>query len=97
MGASVNDTIHIKIQMVKLWQERRVGDDLIDLGVALADPSIKLQEKKQKMREELQHFTNSFQCLATSAPLGHPWYSLPSSYDSNCPDVSKFEVCVSEY
>lgn len=43
MRAAVNDTVHIQIQMVKLWQQRRVGNDLIDLCVPFADPSIKLQ------------------------------------------------------
>jgi hypothetical protein len=42
MGATVNDSIHIEIQMVKLRQQGRVRDNLIDLGIAFTDPSVKL-------------------------------------------------------
>jgi hypothetical protein len=44
--AAVNDSIHIQVQMVKLWQESGVRNDLIDLGIALADPAVKLSETK---------------------------------------------------
>ena len=42
MGTSVNDSIHIQIQMIKLWQQGRIGDNVIDLGIAFADPAVKL-------------------------------------------------------
>jgi hypothetical protein len=45
MGATVNDSIHIEIQMVKLRQQGRVRDNLIDLGIAFTDPSVKLTYK----------------------------------------------------
>jgi hypothetical protein len=44
----MNNAIHVKIQVVKLWQESRVRDDLIDLGVSFTDPSIKLRNKRGK-------------------------------------------------
>lgn len=39
---TVNDTIHIQIQMIKLRQKGRVRDDLIDLGITFGEPSVKL-------------------------------------------------------
>lgn len=48
VSTAVNDTIHIEIQMVKFWQQRRVRNDLIDFCVALTDPAIKLLNKKTR-------------------------------------------------
>jgi hypothetical protein len=47
MRASVNNAVHIEIQVVKLGQERRVGNDLIDLGVSFRYPSVKLSIARQ--------------------------------------------------
>jgi hypothetical protein len=43
MRTPVNDTVHIQVQMIKLGQEGIVGDNLIDLGITLRDPSVKLR------------------------------------------------------
>eukprot|EP00978_Attheya_sp_CCMP212_P003403 scaffold7008_cov40-Attheya_sp.AAC.3 len=48
MGTSMNDTIHIKVQMVKLGQQCRIRNDLIDLGIAFTDPSVKLMDDYPK-------------------------------------------------
>ena len=42
MCAAVDDTIHVKIKVIELWQQSRVGNDLIDLGIPFTDPSVKL-------------------------------------------------------
>jgi hypothetical protein len=36
MRTSVNDTIHIEVEVIEFGQERSIGDDLIDLWVAFA-------------------------------------------------------------
>ena len=36
MRTSVNDTIHIEVEVIEFGQERGIGDDLIDLWVAFA-------------------------------------------------------------
>jgi hypothetical protein len=46
MGAAVNDSIHIEIQMIKLGKEGRIRNDFIDLRVSFTDPSIKLQQER---------------------------------------------------
>ena len=48
MRASVNDPVHIQVQMIKLGQKRRVRHDLIDLGVTFTDPAIKLKKRKEQ-------------------------------------------------
>lgn len=48
VGASVDDAVHIKIQMIKFGQECRIGYNLINLRVTFTDPSVEL-EKKWKM------------------------------------------------
>lgn len=45
VSASVNDSIHIKVKVVEFRQESRVGDNLIDLCVALTEPAVKLSSK----------------------------------------------------
>jgi hypothetical protein len=40
---AVNDSIHIQVQMVKLRQQSGIRNDLIDLGIALTDPAVKLR------------------------------------------------------
>jgi hypothetical protein len=52
MRAPVNNTVHIEIQVVKLGQERRVGNDLIDLRVSFRDPSVKLLINKEIVLKE---------------------------------------------
>jgi hypothetical protein len=52
MRASVNNAVHIEIQVVKLGQERRVGYDLIDLWVSFRDPSVKLYRKRKAIAAE---------------------------------------------
>lgn len=42
MGAAVDDPIHVQVEVVKLWKQRLIGDDLIDLWIALTEPAIKL-------------------------------------------------------
>ena len=44
VGASMDDTIHIEVQMIKLGEERFICNNLVDLGVSLAEPAIKLLE-----------------------------------------------------
>jgi hypothetical protein len=33
MRAAMNDTVHVQIEMIKLWQECRVSHDLVYLGI----------------------------------------------------------------
>ena len=47
MRTSVNDTIHIQIQMVEFRQQGGVGNNLVDLWIPLADPSVKLSSQEQ--------------------------------------------------
>jgi hypothetical protein len=42
MRTSVDDPVHVEIQVIKLRQEGGIGNDFIDLGVPFADPSVKL-------------------------------------------------------
>mmetsp|Transcript_43470 Transcript_43470/g.80905 ORF Transcript_43470/g.80905 Transcript_43470/m.80905 type:complete len:244 (+) Transcript_43470:1116-1847(+) len=42
MRTSVNDTVHVQVQVVELGKEGRVRDYLVDLRIAFADPSVKL-------------------------------------------------------
>ena len=42
MGAAVDDPIHVQIQVVKLWKQRLIGNDLINLWIALTEPAVKL-------------------------------------------------------
>jgi hypothetical protein len=49
MRASMDDSIHIQVQVVKLWQQSRIRNNLIDFRVALTDPSIKLKKKSERV------------------------------------------------
>lgn len=40
--APVNDAVHVQVEMIELRQQSIVRDNLIDLGVALRDPSVEL-------------------------------------------------------
>jgi hypothetical protein len=40
--AAVDNPIHVEIQVVKLGQQGIVSDNLVNLGVALGNPAIKL-------------------------------------------------------
>lgn len=42
VGASMDDTVHVKVQMIEFRQQRRVWYNLIDFGVAFANPSVEL-------------------------------------------------------
>jgi hypothetical protein len=42
MSTSMNNSIHIEIEMVKLGQQRCIRNDLVDLRIAFRDPSVKL-------------------------------------------------------
>ncbi len=42
VGAAVDDPIHVQVEVVKLWKQRLIGDDLIDFWIALTEPAIKL-------------------------------------------------------
>jgi len=43
----VDDTVHVQIEVVKLREERRVRDDMVDLGVAFANPSVELESQNK--------------------------------------------------
>ena len=43
MSTSVDNTIHIQVQVIKFRQECFIGNDLIDFGVALTEPSVELR------------------------------------------------------
>lgn len=42
MRASMNDTVHIQIQMIKLGQQGIVRHNLVDFGITFGNPPIKL-------------------------------------------------------
>lgn len=42
MRTSVNDTVHIQVQMVKLGKQGLIGDDLVDFWITLTEPSVEL-------------------------------------------------------
>lgn len=42
VGAAVDDPVHIQVQVIKLRQQGLICDDLVDLGVALAEPAVEL-------------------------------------------------------
>ncbi len=42
VGAAVDDPVHVQIQVVKLWKQRLIGNDLVNLWIALANPAVKL-------------------------------------------------------
>lgn len=44
MRTPVDDPVEIQVQVVHLGEERLVRDDLVDLGVSLGDPSVKLAQ-----------------------------------------------------
>jgi uncharacterized protein YeaO (DUF488 family) len=43
VSTPMDDAIHVEIQMVKLWQQRGIRNNLIDFWIALANPAIELQ------------------------------------------------------
>ena len=43
VGASMDDPVHVQVQVIELGEQRLIGNDLVDLGVALAEPAIKLK------------------------------------------------------
>lgn len=40
----MNDSIHIQIQMIKFRQQCRIRNNVINLGIAFADPAVKLKQ-----------------------------------------------------
>ena len=42
MRTTMNNAIHIQIQVIKFRQQGRIGDHLIDFGITFRNPSIKL-------------------------------------------------------
>ena len=48
--AAMNDAIHIQIQMVKLRQQGIVGNNLVDFGITLGNPSVKLYASDELVR-----------------------------------------------
>ena len=55
VGASVDDTVHIKIQMIKFGQECRVGYNLINLRVTFTDPSVELKKKIENGNGQIRY------------------------------------------
>lgn len=51
MRASVNDAIEVEIEVIYFRKQRLIRDDLIDLGVSLRDPSVKLKKKSGTNKE----------------------------------------------
>lgn len=49
MRTTMNNAIHVKVQMIELREERRVRNDMVDLWIAFADPSVELQGVKSKV------------------------------------------------
>ena len=43
VGASVDNPIHIEVQMIKFRQERLICNDLVDFWVTLTEPAVKLK------------------------------------------------------
>ena len=40
VGAAVDDAVHVEVEVVEFGEEGFVGDHLVDLGVALGEPSL---------------------------------------------------------
>lgn len=38
----MNNAVHIQVKMIELRQERRVRHNLVNLGIALREPSVEL-------------------------------------------------------
>jgi hypothetical protein len=73
----MNNSIHIEVQMVKFWQQRRIGDNLIDFRVTFTDPSVKLARGKRDdvsadSAFDLVHYGESIHRRSPFVPLGHP-------------------------
>jgi len=49
--AAVNDAVHVQVEMIEFGQQRIVRNNLIDLGVALRDPSVELSAVRSKTKE----------------------------------------------
>ncbi len=63
MRTSMDDTIHVEIQVIELWKEGGIGDNLIDLGIAFADPTVELASIKiEDVDDNMRHdsFNHSF-------------------------------------
>ena len=43
MSATMDDSIHVQIQVVKLRKQSLIGNDLVDFWIALTEPAVKLQ------------------------------------------------------
>ena len=43
MGASVDDAVHVQVEVIELRQQSLVRYHLVDLCVALADPAVELK------------------------------------------------------
>ena len=51
--AAVDDAIHVQIQVVKLREKRFIGNDLINLRIALTEPAIKLSVGVINVRHDM--------------------------------------------
>ena len=49
MRTTVNDSIHIQIQMVDFRQQGRIGNNVIDFGITFADPAVELGGRGQRL------------------------------------------------
>ena len=56
VGTSVDNPIHIQVQMIKLGQQGTVSDDLIDFGITLRNPSVKLRARGTKQNQVIQRY-----------------------------------------
>ena len=48
MGTSMDNAIHIQVEMVKFRQKRRIRHDLVNLGIAFREPSVKLEKEGKR-------------------------------------------------
>ena len=44
MSATMDNAVHVEVQMIKLWEKSIIADNLIDFGIALRDPAVKLEQ-----------------------------------------------------
>ena len=65
MGASVDNPIHIEIQVIKLGQQGIVGDNFIDFGIAFTNPTVKLGYGYRSRGWEVSDIPNGRQQCAT--------------------------------
>jgi hypothetical protein len=52
MRGCMDNTIHVKVEVVKLWQQRRIPNVLVNEGVALTEPPVKLWDTLMVQVEE---------------------------------------------